>query len=473
MMSIFSESLTTLIKQSNCTLPQLAAQSKISVALLSKFKSGSRLPTEEETVKTLLLLLRATPTQSQEILKEYHIEKLGRNRYRCFNVVRDILESMKISHTDSSFLQNDSSYKFEFQPVHNGEERINSLVQYLINQEYTHSAPSIKMIISSEYLFLNKYITSSCNLHLDKQLDIYHVLSLLPVSDVNSEYENLCQLKNIIPLVNYCNGYSPYYVYTGDNSCQPYPYFILTTDYLLTLSADLKKGILYQDKNILDEYSQAFDNILSLASPFFEMISSAIDYLKVYGSPVNERGAVTHLLSTQPCMLPFVPPHVGLSHLVPELADNPFVLHYLSSYFEAPPQTAINLFTLEGLTTFLKNGRIIELPSDGYTPFTPEESREIVEGFSKAVFEKKEKTYLLKPNSIDLSPFITCYVYPNDEFAIIWQSPHRTFCSICLREQSTSNLFIDFIRYLTESREFTYSYEESLERLNTFMNSLN
>ncbi len=417
-------------------------------------------------------MLRATPTQCQEILNEYHIEKLGRNKYRCFNVVKEILESMKISYTDISFLQKDTSYQFDFQSVHNGEERINSLVQYLVHQEYALSSPSIKMVISSEYLFLNKYITSSCNSHPNKQLDIQHILSLLPVSDVNSEYENLCQLKNIIPLVNCCNGYSPYYVYTGDNSCQPYPYFILTTDYLLTLSADLKKGILYQEKSIIDEYSQAFDNILSLASPFFEMISSAIDYLKVYGSPVNERGAVTHLLSTQPCMLPFVPPQVGLSHLVPALADNPFVLHYLSSYFQTPPKSAINLFTIEGLKTFLKDGRIIELPSDGYTPFTPEESREIVEGFSKAVFEKTEKAYILKPNTIDLSPFITCYVYPNDEFAIIWQSPHRTFCSICLREQITSNLFIDFIRYSTENREYTYSYEESLDKLKDFMNTL-
>lgn len=61
-MSIFSEQLNSFIIKKRLSLPELAQRSGLTTALISKIKTGKRLPDSEEKILDLIQSLHCTRT---------------------------------------------------------------------------------------------------------------------------------------------------------------------------------------------------------------------------------------------------------------------------------------------------------------------------------------------------------------------------------------------------------------------------
>lgn len=93
-MSIFSEKLNAIIIKKRVSLADLAQSSGITTALISKIKTGKRLPESEEKIIHLIRALHCTLEQETDLLNEYRIEKIGRDKYLCMLECHKCIETL-------------------------------------------------------------------------------------------------------------------------------------------------------------------------------------------------------------------------------------------------------------------------------------------------------------------------------------------------------------------------------------------
>ena len=82
--------------------------------------------------------------------------------------------------------------------------------------------------------------------------------------------------------------YEPYYYYSkltqSDQANLLFPYYVITSDYVLQLSGDMQKGLLHSEKVIVQQYTNEFLDKLSQSSLLIQHTSSLREANHLYTS---------------------------------------------------------------------------------------------------------------------------------------------------------------------------------------------
>ena len=158
-----------------------------------------------------------------------------------------------------------------------------------------------------------------------------------------------------------------------------------------------------------------------------------------------------------------------MNHIHPDLAKTPYVIEFLTNYWAVPVyKECITIFALDGIQLFMNTGICYELPKDSHSPFSMEERIVILQGFLNDCLSGKVIPIILKENKLNISPELYVSIYDETDVYFLWNLQDISFSSCVIRESSVRNNLYDFLHYLLETGDDTYTAEESLQLVQQF-----
>lgn len=187
-------------------------------------------------------------------------------------------------------------------------------------------------------------------------------------------------------------------------------------------------------------------------------------------SKLNGKPLESIQLSFAPNILTVIPSNIASRHIHSSLLHDSFTYNFLCGYWKEVKYAQVKtIFYLDGLDMFMETGICNELPFESQTPFTLSERKIILRIFLEKCDSKQIIPILLREKSIVLTPELSLKTMNKLNTLFIWSPVHNPFSSCSLEESTLKECFSDFLEYIQEISEFTYSPEESLELLHHYV----
>lgn len=241
-MSEFSERCRQLLINSGSNVYQMAKHSSLDKTSIQRMVTGKRLPSLD-FVKDFCSYLRISPIEKKELLELYEIEKVGKSEYKSRCYIKSLIESLSFLDEENkkniSFSETLDYYE-PFSPVPNVENKILSILQ---SELKNNNKPEILFNLPTSYRYIF-FILKGLFADFKGEASVKHLITLNK-NPLNTVYpcQNLEALSHILPLSEILKDiYQPYYLYSNltpsDEKMLIMPYYIITSEYLLTISSD-------------------------------------------------------------------------------------------------------------------------------------------------------------------------------------------------------------------------------------------
>lgn len=468
-MSLFSEQLNAVILKKRLSLPELAERSGLTTALISKIKTGKRLPDSEDKIFSLIQALHCTLEQETNLLNEYRIEKYGRNRYLCMQECHRCIE-MLVTYPSLPVLNQISGETLSFeQGCIVGEVNINNIVHSMVDYEIRQPKGCLRISMRPSNHFDASYLLDIFSSTALANFQIDHIIPLHDSTFIDDS-DNVHLAAQCLRIAHYCgNNYHPFYYYKSDFTSAFFPFCILTSSHALLINTEHHTALYFSDENTLTALHKMFDALISRCHPFLLLNGTTHSYLKYYetlfaslhGSPLE-----TMQLSYAPSLLSVIPQQVAMKHIHPTLRANNYTTNFLMNYWRNIKYEHVKtIFHLSGLDLFMQTGKCHELPYESESCFTPTERATILRLFMEHCDAGQIIPIILKENSLKLAPELSIKTVNRQTPLFFWNPVKAPFSSCTLEENTIRENFASFMDYIQETSSYTYSPAESLELL--------
>lgn len=466
-MTLLSRKIEELIEESGETVASLAEMGKINRTTLQRVKSGERLPSKK-FFANMCSALRLSLTEEEELETLLEMTQVGErvyhNRQKIIELIETIAELTEYKIPFSKELNlNIVNQKDGWDPTSNPEKiqivtgagAVLKMIESCIDKElFGSEQPHLRMAIPGTCDPIYQYIFAQM-LGNKKQLSLQDVLNIPDECDESIADQGLGVLKYLVSLslldnVNYQSNF--YYQSIGENReiNVLFPYFILTSEQVITLSRDFSKAILYQDAELYHLYQMGFVKLCHQTEPFIEESS---DLLTIYSLEKTYR--IRQVVEPLPCFAYYATPEMVGDKIrtdFPHYETLRDVTIRFYDFFKKENRTMINVFSLLSLKQFMADGNMY-FPAEVCDPFTPAERLMLVKQVRKDIFNDVRKTYALNDQKI----FFNSAVEFINEATLIHLILHyqkgdkKVFKTIILKEKNIVNAFDDFFRSLPGS----------------------
>lgn len=463
-MSVFSELLKGYIDRCGVTVVSLAKQCGADRTTLHKIISGERKPPGEEFVIKLSRLLMLSSAERDGFIEQYEISLVGDELYRRRRNVNAMIRKLsevgeEIFSEAESFYRSDPKTD-EISSYYYGKQAVLQAVFSEFTADLMKGAP-ICIITQPDEQFLRfmKYA-----LMFYKGSEIRHIFCLdNSAGDGGANDYNLDLFPKVCELAVVFGNYRPMYYYdrvaSHINAASLLPISVVGESFMFRAPLDLESGTIVRDSAAVEFSRKEFSRIEAMCYPFLERANGV--------SGMLGNGASYHdyylTLDFQPTFV-FTADEESLRanlHLTEEQIDR-FIekINYLKERYIGREYT--DVFTAEGLRSFLRNGAVMELPKRVCQPMPPERRIKMIEdiiGFCEnRVYDFRviENQYAPSPRMrINLDAEGTAH------FAIRTKAGY-VFLTVC--EQSMGIAMQDYIDSLIENGKI-YSKERSIETM--------
>lgn len=477
-MSKFSEKCKKLLVANGSNVYRLSQSASLERTSLQRMVTGKRLP-NQEFVTAFCRALRIPLSEENELMELYKMESMGETAYKNQKIILHLFKHLAdlektdyqppcslTDHEELVLLSNVANHSYDTE----------LLLQFILKKAflenenrpvYTNLPGTCTLLTHYLHLLAPQY---KKRLVL-KQLIHFHI------SDA-STYENLETLNQILPLY-FSNkfDYEPYYYYSmlssNEQSGLLFPYYIITTDYVLQLSGDLQKGILHSDQSIIQQYTNEFLNKLSRATLLIRHTDSLREANQLYTSlaafpQINELYSLGGLCQTElfsPADFADMAQKYAGEYM--DLFDEYMGFVKLLCHAEQHIFTPYN-----SIKTFCTTGQCCGTLSVLFPPFDPEKRIDGLKHFADSLKSTDISVLserFLFPNSIVME------LYDHQLLNIIHVGNDRKISFIAIDESSICEAFESFFHSLnaseyycgTETQEQMISKEIRLLKENT------
>lgn len=478
-MSQLSNKIDELIMESGETVQSLAEIGKINRTTLQRVKSGERLPTPS-FFKKMCRALRLSPTEEQELETLLEMATVGErvygNRQKIVELIETISELTEYKIPFSKELRKkegtsqDQNCQQAIQ-VFNGEGSVLRMIENSIDKELFLSVnPQLKLAIPFKSEKVYDYIFQQM-MGNTRHLILLDVLNLPETCDENESDQVLGALKYLIALTLLENvTYRSHYYYHQTESMGSsseisalFPYFILTSDRVITISRDYSQAILYQDKEFLSLYEESYQKILGETHPFIE---ESNDLFKIFSLDTTHR--MKYVVEPLPCFA-----YYTTRELLEEKMNKSFPYYEplleatdaYYKYFRKESHNMINVFSLKNLRNFMTDGSLL-LPEEVYHCLTPDERLMLIQQVRDDLYHDRRKLYAF----VDEKIFLNSAVEFINESTLLRLILHYeidkklVFKSIELREANMVQAFDEFFTSLPDSN-YVLPTEKTIEEM--------
>lgn len=462
-MTSLSRKIEELIIESGETVQSLAEMGKINRTTLQRVKSGERLPSKK-LFQNMCKALRLSPTEKEELTVLLDIATIGERHYYNRQTIIELIEMIselteyKIPFSKEVCLKEgnnsiiDNSEKIR---VFKGKTNVLRIIENCIDREiFTVQSSLIKLAIPYDFESVYQYIFQQM-MGCQKSLVLQDVINLPKDCNEKEADRSLVALKHLIAIslldnVEYQSHY--YYQLFEEKSefSSLFPYFILTSENVITLSKDLTVAVLYQDSELLKTYENSYIQMLENSESY---ILESNDVYQLYG--LEESLKSKHVVEPIPCFACYFTDELIQRKMNPDFPLYEELLGVALIFYEKfrnENQNMINVFSMKNLRKFMTDGSLY-LPVELCNPFNPEERLHLVKQLRDDLVKNQRKIYVLNDDKIFLNSSIE---FTND-YTIIRLILHykinekMVYKTIALTEEKIINAFDDFFDSLPGS----------------------
>lgn len=466
-MSLLSKKITEYIIESGETVQSLAEMGNINRTTLQRVKSGERLPSRA-FFKKLIRVLRLSPTEAAELESLLEIAQVGDGTYANRHKIIDLIETIsELTEYQIPFckevrqgqsLENKGRQPQTMQIV-TGEKQVVSLIEHCIDQElFEQARPALNLAIPYDFAAVYDYLFLQL-LGNKKTLNLQDLLSLHREADEALANPLLGALKHLIALtlldnVNYhshCCLDPTTQVSSGPEISALFPYFILSSRAVITISRDLTQAVLYQDPGLHGLYRSSFEEMLASAQPF---ILESNDLFKVFDLDRNFKVEV--VFEPLPCFAYYTDRAMLEAKLNRDFPYYPVLLEAADRYYHYFRQVSrgmLNIFSLKNLGQFMEDGSLV-FPDEIYHPLTPAERLTTVKQVRDDLFHQRRRLYALDDDRLFLNAAVEFIYESTDCLRLILHyrvAGRVVYKTIELREPGIVAAFADFFSSLPDS----------------------
>ena len=432
-MSDFSSKCREYLKNTGETVYQLSASSGLDRTSLQRMITGKRLP-GMDFVRQFCDSIRINPSQRQELIELYKIEKIGKEIYYNRKYIQELLRVI----STQQMLFSSGFHSLTSLPFYSGDFSLD------VEKKVLNLFEDILLSGSDEKICTN--IPANCRLIVQVSAHLYPeyqklppVIQILPLHqnptaspDYNMNLETF--LCTILPILCGFLNYQPYYYYT-------------------------------QAGRELSCYE-----ILENSSRFFQQSDSPSQILEIFGSIMNTNITTNFALESHPCLalMSYGPDFVQALFENRDIDHSNSVYTQLVSILKQPQfaftenDTSCNYFTLNGIRKFAQTGLLDGPYSYHQTPLPKEERRKSIQHILDTDMGG-EKCKILK-HSVLPETGIHLEVLSDYSVFLCFLSKEDTFMCVYLKETSIGQALDDYLSSLSEE-EAVYTKKEARQIL--------
>lgn len=452
------------------TIYRLSKITGIERTKLQRIKSGQKLPTMEE-LELICASLCLSPEEKFNLTKEYEIAIIGEDRYKSrictANFIENLYNIFEVKHCpiERSFK---ISLNMEYPAVIKGESDTYNAIETIMRQEAVENN-TIYMYgdIFEDKSPINNLLKSITDI---AGLSVCHIFGLKPYDDsYDNYYSNINMINKIYPIFLSKTDYRAYYYYDKTTNSSVLPYFIVTDNYLITISYDKRSAVITQDKNIIKLHKELFEQKINNSYALIADINTLMGYSSIYVEHLRHYDiANTNLITIEyePCVTPYIGDELIEMCMRKDIPNFPVIFDRakscLSQYRNFMLKTSI--FTERGLDNFLTTGRITEIPEIAYNPIPPKYRIKILNELCKSAINLKQSSlHLIREDKLHLPKNLRyCGTGQINDFFLLLSDEKNSHSVFKLNECGFAKPFYDFATSLVDS-EIVYSNEETIK----------
>ncbi len=411
-MTLFSKKIEELIIESGETVQSLAEIGGINRTTLQRIKSGERLPTTDFFCN-LSRALRLSPVEQDELTELLEIARVGEtvsySRRQIFDLIEMISELTEYKIPFSKEVDKNTDAQ-ENQPttepigICSDQLAVLNLIENCIDQElFSAAQPELKLFIPHTRREVYDYLFQQM-MGNKKKLNLHDVLGFRNQAVADEPDQALAALRHLIALslLENVNYRSCYYYFSPESQVHTpvtalFPYFILSSERVVTISADFSQAVVYQDATIIDVYRTEFDHLVASSQTFIE---ESTDLFEVY--TMEQIRQLKHVVEPLPCFAYYLDRELLEANMN---KDFPYyqplletaVNHYGNIQRENP--NIVNVFSLKNLEQFMKDGRL-NFPDDVYNTVKPADRLHLIRLVRDDLANERRSYYAINEEQI-------------------------------------------------------------------------
>lgn len=452
------------------TIYRLSKITGIERTKLQRIKSGQKLPTRDE-LELICVSLYLSPEEKFNLTKEYEIAIIGEDRYKSrictANFIENLYNIFEVKHSpvERSFKV---SLNIECPVVLKGESDTYNMIDTILR----HEAVENNTIYMYGDVFDNKSHLNNLlkNVTDVSGLSVYQIFGLKPYDEsYDNYYSNINMISKIYPIFLSKTDYHAYYYYDKTRNSSILPYFIVTDNYLITISYDKRSAVIIQDENIIKLHKELFEQKINDSYALIADINTLMGYSSIYVEHLQHFDiANTNLITIEyePCVTPYIGDELIEMCMRKDIPNFPVIFDRakscLSQYRDFMLKTSI--FTERGLDNFIMTGRITEIPEIAYNPIPPKYRIKILNELCKSATELKQSSlHLIREDKLHLPKNLRyCGTGQVNDFFLLLSDVKNSHSIFKLNECGFAKPFYDFASSLIDS-DTVYSNAETVK----------
>lgn len=483
-MSLLSKKIEEYILESGETIAALAEMGNFNRTTLQRVKSGERLPTRA-FFKKMTKVLRLSPAEAAELETLLEIAQVGEGTYANRQKIIELIETIselteyKIPFSKEirpkEAVKNNGKVSGDFAKsiqIVTGKNQVLGLIENCLDRELFQAAdPAVKLAIPYGFQAVYDYLFQQL-MGNKKHLNLQDVVSLRREADDSAADPMLGALKHLIALtlLDNVNYQSHCYVIqndtklTGPEISALFPYFILTSSAVITITRDLTQAILYQDSAFRGLYADCFQEMIAATKPF---ILESNDLFKVFD--LERKFKVEAIVEPLPCFAYYTDREMLEKKLNKALPYYEPLLEAVDRYYNYFRQVSggmLNVFSLKNLRQFMEDGSLV-YPEEVYHLLTPVERLTTIKQVRDDLFYKRRNIFALDDDKLFLNAAMEFIYESSDCLRLILHykiNGRVIFKTIELRELGIIAAFAEFFSSLPGS-DYVLPTETTLQQL--------
>ncbi len=252
-MSRFSSILSSFTRERKINISALSAETGIERTLLHKYISGARVPSDLDTVRSLSDSLMLSPDEKKLLCENYKITVIGEENYLRNQKISSVISTLSNIPEPHMLWNTEASCERLIPCAVNDRLSVETAIKRMLRDNDTQS---LFVIAPPSHSMITNELTTLCLNRPD--IHITHIITFSNRHTPELINYNLSTFSEILPLIIFCNGYTPLINYCNPteqtSSVALLPNLILNDRYAFTFSNCCDKGILHTCSDILDLY---------------------------------------------------------------------------------------------------------------------------------------------------------------------------------------------------------------------------
>lgn len=465
------------------TIYNLSKNTGIERTKLHRIKSGTRQPSKED-IEKISRALCLTHEEKNRLYRAYEIDQIGAERFHCRELSMQFMNDITAICESRSYLKVEKKLNNSFEMhgevvlTHGITETKATISALVLSEISAGSEINIYTDSQDELIFNELSVLIGSNEYLP---EVKHLIAIKPIGDNYEPYFDIMNvIKGIYPVFINNPNYLPNYIYYSLDNPSFLPYYIITQNYSVNFGHNLAEAVIISNKELVRAHRRMFADKWNSSYSFLYEIKDIFGYteyyLKILSNLYKLKADTVYSLEADPCLTFFVTEEIIGKYIKRNYENCDLVISRGSAYFTGQENLGVKkvIFRERGLDTFIKTGRIKEIPEITCTPFSVDDRIKILNRLITTA-KAKEKYFpiMIKDDMLHFHENIRFYGTGcmEDMFILLRDNMDGFSSILTLNDSGMSIPFFDFVKSL-ENSEYVYTVDETIQIVQSKLDAL-